>query len=316
MHLPLQFSILLCVHLTFGLKIATSLAWIEHTPQPYAIANFYHGQTAATLSSGGVANLASDRSFDLAANAETQGLKVYATDRNVRLIYVICEVAYRIVADKRKGIKELKDLRGKKIGSFKGSSAAVFVHNMMSSVGVQDSEYSVTGGDVCMKAPCKDNTLPQLLVKGNLDAFGIWEPVVELGANALGSNAIVFQNASIYREVYALYSTTDGLNNKAKRSDIIEFVKGLNKTLDIFADQQKEKGVYDFVAKQVGSDAGVVEAVWADHKWGGIGGGRWDDGLIDYLVEEDKYLAAQDHRAVTPRKELEKFLDRSVIAEL
>jgi ABC-type nitrate/sulfonate/bicarbonate transport system substrate-binding protein len=314
MHLPLLLlsSCLLCGHLIISLKIATSLSWVEHTQQPYAIAHFYNGSTPATLSSGGVANLASDKSFDLAANAETQGLKVYASNRNIRLIYVICEVAYRIVADKRKGIKELKDLKGKKIGSFKGSSASVFVHNMLSSVGVEGSEYTVTGGDVCMEAPCGDKTLPQMLVKGQLDAFGIWQPAVELGARALGDNAITFQNASIYRKVYALYSTTDALNNLAKRKDIVEFVRALNRTLDVFANQPKEKGVYDFVAGKVGSDAGLVEAIWRDHKWSG----RWDGGLLEFLVEEDKYLAGEDKRAITPRKELAYFLDPSVFVEL
>jgi ABC-type nitrate/sulfonate/bicarbonate transport system substrate-binding protein len=300
------------LHPVASLKIATSLSWIEHTPQPYAIAHFYNGTMPATLSSGGVANLGSDKTFDLAANAETQGLKVYASNQNIRLIYVICEVAYRIVADKRKEVKTLADLKGKKIGTFKGSSASVFVHNMLSSVGVKDSEYTVTGGDICMKAPCGDKTLPQMLAKGQLDAFGIWEPAVELGARPLGDNAITFQNASIYREVYALYSTTDALNNPAKRKDIVEFVRALNKTLDIFTNQPKQKGIYDFVAKQVGSDAGVVEAVWADHKWSG----RWDDGLIDFLAEEDKYLAGEDKGTVFSRKELERFLDGSVIAEL
>jgi ABC-type nitrate/sulfonate/bicarbonate transport system substrate-binding protein len=68
------------------------------------------------------------------------------------------------VADKRKGITELKDLKGKNIGIFKiPTSATVFVHNMMSSVGIKDGEYTVTGGDACMKAPCRGNTLPKLL---------------------------------------------------------------------------------------------------------------------------------------------------------
>ncbi len=59
---------------TAALKIATSLQWIEHTPQPYAIKNFYKGDSPATLMSGGVMNLASgaDKTIDLAANAETQ----------------------------------------------------------------------------------------------------------------------------------------------------------------------------------------------------------------------------------------------------
>ena len=147
----MQFLLLLgtfLLHFNLGasLKIATSLAWIEHTPQPYAIQNFYKGSSPATLTSGGVANLGTDKSFDLAANAETQGLKQYANHRNIRLIYIICEVGYRIVADRSKGIKSLADLKGKKIGSIKGSSAAVFVDKMMKNVGVKEGEYTITSG--------------------------------------------------------------------------------------------------------------------------------------------------------------------------
>ncbi|KAH7091195.1 hypothetical protein FB567DRAFT_268232 [Paraphoma chrysanthemicola] len=302
----------LLLQTSIALRIATSLQWIEHTPQPYAIKNFYKGSSTATLTSGGVANLGSDpKNFDLAANAETQGLKQYANHRNIRLIYVICEVAYRIVADKRK-VTKLSDLKGKKIGTIQSSSAAVFIHNMLTSVGVADNEYTTTSGKVCMKEPCASDTMPAQIKAGGLDAFGVWEPAVELGARALGANAITFQNRTAYREVYALYSTTDALNNVAKRKDIVEFVRALNKTLDVFANQPKEKDVFNFVSGQVGVDEKVVESVWEDHKWSG----RWDDELIDFIVEEDKYLAKEDKRSVVPRAELEKFLDTSVLDEL
>ncbi|KAF1848393.1 periplasmic binding protein-like II [Cucurbitaria berberidis CBS 394.84] len=303
--------LLLYLHHGAALKVATSLAWIEHTPQPYAIKNFYKGSSSATLTSGGVANLGTDKSFDLAANAETQGLKQYASHRKIRLIYIVCEVAYRIVADRSKGIKSLADLKGKKIGSIKGTSAAIFVEKMMRNVGVKEGEYTVV--NVCMKTPCASNTLPSQLKSGAIDAFGVWEPAVELGAQTLGPNAVIFQNASIYREVYALYSTTEALDDPKRRKDIVEFVRALNKTLDVFANEPKKAGVYDFVAKEVGMDASVVEAVWDDHKWSG----RWDDKeLLDFLVEEDTYLAQVDKRTPVPRKELQNFLDTSVLDEL
>ncbi|KAH7081605.1 hypothetical protein BKA63DRAFT_540617 [Paraphoma chrysanthemicola] len=315
MHCPalnLFVPFILLLQPSIALRIATSLQWIEHTPQPYAIKNFYKGSSKATLTSGGVANLGSEpKDFDLAANAETQGLKQYANHRNIRLIYVICEVAYRIVADKRK-VTKLSDLKGKKVGTVQGSSAAVFIHNMLTSVGLADNEYATSSGKVCMKEPCASDTMPAQLKAGSLDAFGVWEPAVELGARALGANAITFQNRTVYREVYALYSTTDALNNVAKRKDIVEFVRALNKTLDVFANQPKDKGVFNFVSGQVGVDEKVVESVWEDHKWSG----RWNDELIEFIVEEDKYLAKVDKRSVVPRAELEKFLDTSVLDEL
>lgn len=164
-----------------------------------------------------------------------------------------------------------------------------------------------------MKAPCGSNTLPAQLKSGAIDAFGVWEPAVELGADALGSNAIVFQNASIYREVYSLYSTTEALNDPKRRKDVVAFVRALEKTLDVFKNKPKEAGIYDFVAKSVDMDAHVVEAVWGDHKWGV----RWDDKeLEDFLVEEDAYLARKDNRSIIPRADLVKFLDKSVLEEL
>lgn len=308
-----MFAFLALLRMSCSLRIASNLNWIKHTPQPYAIRNFYNGSTNASLVTGGVADLAANpKEFDLAANAETQGLKSYANHRNLRLIYIICEVSYRIVADKRKGIAKLSDLKGKKIGTIRSTSAAVFIHNMLASVGVRDNEYTTSNAEVCMKTPCASDTFPAQLKAGTIDAFGVWEPAVELGAETLGSNAVVFQNASIYREVYLLYSTTDALNNPAKRKDIVEFVRALNKTLDVFTHTPKESGVFGFVSNAVKVDEPVLEKVWGDHKWSGTWGGE----LIEYLVEEGKYLAGQDKRAIIPRSDLDMFLDTSVIEEL
>ncbi|KAF2445797.1 periplasmic binding protein-like II [Karstenula rhodostoma CBS 690.94] len=311
MYLPhlLPFTLLPSIS---ALKIATSLQWIEHTPQAYAIKNFYKGSSTATLSSGGVANLASDSSIDLAANAETQGLKQYANHKSLRLIYIITEVSYRLVARADAGVKSLSDLKGKKIGSMPGTSAAVFVQRMLASAGVSDTAYSIVSGNVCMKAPCGSGTLPGMLAGKQVDAFGIWEPAVELGIRAIGANnAAVFQNGTVYREVYSLYTTTDKLSDPKKRADIVAFVSALNQTLEVY--NHPNASVYSFVADRVGMDAEVVKAVWEDHKWSGT----WKDAeLMPLLVDEDVMLAKSDRRAPISRADLEKFLDKSVIEAL
>lgn len=304
---------LLSATATSALKIATSLQWIEHTPQPYAIKNFYKGASTATLMSGGVANLARDRSVDLAANAETQGLKQYANNRNIRLIYIICEVPYRIVADKRRGINTLSDLRGKRVGSIPGTSAGYFVSKTLASVGLGTNDYRTVSGNVCMRTPCGSNTFPQQLVNRQIDAFGVWEPAVELAAQQLGNNAILFQNYTLYREVYSLYTTTDKLADPAKRRDIIEFVRALNKTLEVFKDpEKKDPTVYQTVAQAVGMDAAVVKAVWGDHIWSGT----WGPDLLPFIQEEDAWLARQDRRQAASANDLARFLDTSIINEL
>ncbi len=310
MRVSLLIAGLLPAALSAALKIATSLQWIEHTPQPYAIKNFYKGDSPATLMSGGVMNLAGDKTIDLAANAETQGLKQYASHRNIRLIYIICEVGYRIVANKAAGISSLADLKGKRIGTMPGTSAGYFVNKLLASAGLGESDYRVVSGNICMRTPCGSNTFPQMIANKQIDAFGIWEPAVELGAQALGSNAVVFQNFSIYREVYSLYSTQEKLADPATRKNIVAFVKALNQTLDVFT--HSPESVYSTVAQAVGMDAAVVKAVWPDHRWTGT----WGPDLLDFLVQEDEYLATTDRRQAVPKAELAKFLDTSIIAEL
>lgn len=262
------------------------------------------------MTSGGVANLGSDKSFDLAANAETQGLKQYANHKNIRLIYMICEAHYRIVANKAAGINKLEDLKGKKIGTINRTSAQVFVDRLLASAGLKEKDYTTVSGNVCMKAPCASDTFPSMIASKQIDAFGVWEPAVELGVKALGNNAITFQNGSVYREMYAFYSTTEKLNDPAKRKDIVAFVRALNKTLDVY--NNKPESVYKFVADEVGMDPKVVEDVWEDHKWTG----HLPSDLLSLLIDEDKYLARKDNRSKISKADLEKFLDTSIIEEL
>jgi ABC-type nitrate/sulfonate/bicarbonate transport system substrate-binding protein len=142
-----------------------------------------------------------------------------------------------------------------------------------------------------------------------VDAFGIWEPAVELGARALGSNAVIFQNTSVYREVYSLYTTTDKLNKPATRKNIVAYVKALNQTLEVF--RGHPESVYATVGGNVGMDASIVQAVWPVHNWSG----DLPSDLLDFLVVEDAYLAQTDGRATISRADLAKFIDPSVIAD-
>ncbi|KAK0652738.1 hypothetical protein B0T16DRAFT_406719 [Cercophora newfieldiana] len=290
-----------------ALKVGANDAWIEHTPFGYSHKNFYKGD--ASIISGGVASLASGA--ELGGNAETQGLKQYVTHKNYRLIYIVVEATYRLVANKASGIKTLADFKGKKIGTFSGSSAQVFVDTLLGSAGLERGQYSTVSGGMCMRAPCGANTFPSQLKSKAIDAFGCWETAVELGIEAVGEeNVVVFKNASLYREIYSLYATTENLKNANTRKQIVQYVKALNDTLDVFRNDPEK--VYPFVAKECGVDIPVLRKVWPEHKWGP---GDMGEGLIDFLEREDKYLAKVDKRKEATREELKRFVDTSVYEE-
>jgi len=256
-----------------------------------------------------VANLASDKTIDLAANAETQGLIQYGSHSNLRIIYTIVDVGYRLIANKASGIKTLADLKGKRIGTLQGTSAAYFVSKMLATAGLKDGDYTIVSGNVCMKTPCGQGTFPQQIASKQIDAFGIWEPAVELAARSLGDNAVIFQNFSTYREVYSLYSTKEKLSDPATRKNIVAFLKALNQTLDVFIN--KPQSVYATVASAVGMDASVVEAVWPVHRWSGT----LAPDLLPFLVEEDVWVAKQNRRQALSSSSLATFIDSSVLEE-
>lgn len=300
----------LCCLQVLGLKIACNQMWIEHTPLAYAGSNFYNGDTVSIVN-GGVPNLR-DASVDLAGNAETQGLKNYVRNRNYRLIGIIVEVTYRLVANKAAGIATLADLRGKRVGTIPGTSAEVFVRQLLGSAGLSPGDYTTVSGNVCMRAPCAADTFPAQLRDGRIDAFGVWETAVELGVRALGgeANAAVFKNASVYREVYSLYTTEEKLRDAAARRRIVQFVRALNQTYDVFRNTPDR--VYATVGQLVGVDLPVLRSVWEDHVWGPGSLGR---DLVDFLEVEDQYLARVDRRQPFTRAELERFVDTSVYEE-
>jgi len=172
----MQFStlmrIVICASTVVGaLKIASNLETIEYTPELVAIQDYLNKSISASIVSGGVPTLFSDSSIDLASNAETQALRNYASHKNLRIIYTVAEVYYRIVANKAKGISVGKDLKGKRIGTIQSTSAAYFLSKYLASVGLRDSDVTIVSGNTCNKAPCGSATLPTMLTQGSIDAI-------------------------------------------------------------------------------------------------------------------------------------------------
>ncbi|KAK3687847.1 hypothetical protein B0T22DRAFT_510805 [Podospora appendiculata] len=292
-----------------ALKLAAELTTIEYTAELIAARDYFHNATA-TFTTGGVATLVQDKTLDLASNAETQALRQFATHKNLRIIYTVCEVAYRLVARTRSGVASARDLKGKKIGTFPGTSGAYFVQRYMASVGLKASDYTVVSGGICRAAPCGSGTLPAMLASGAVDAVGLWEPTMQLAIDAVGvANVVVFQDKSVYRELFNLHSTAEKLKDATARREIVAFVRALAQAQKVFAAQPET--VWPRVAAAVGVSADVVKAVWPVHGWGG---GLPAD-LLDVLVAEDQWVAGVDRRAAMSRAVLADLVDGSVLKE-
>lgn len=291
-----------------ALKVASSLATIEYTPELVAKQDFLKG-IDVSITNGGVANIVSDTSIDLASNAETQALRQYATHKNLRIIYTVAEVAYRIIANK-KVITTLKDLKGKKIGTMPSTSAAYFVSTYLASVGLKDTDYTVVSGGACSALPCGSGTLPYMLAHGSIDAVGFWEPTAELALEALGAaNAVTFSDKTIYREIFNLHSTVEKLKDPTTRANIVAYLRAIDQAEEVFTNNPSS--VWPRVSSALNVDTAVLKAVWPIHTFNGT----IPADLLSVLVAEDKWVAGVDRRNAMTQADLANLIDTSVLAE-
>ncbi len=66
-----------------------------------------------------------------------------------------------------------------------------------------------------------------MIANKQIDAFGIWEPAVELGAPGVGQQRRRLPELLHLPRVYSLYSTQEKLADPATRKNIVAFVKAL-----------------------------------------------------------------------------------------
>ena len=264
------------------------------------------------LRPGGVANLfngdASKESTDpfpgaadVAAHAETQALRVSVEHPDLRIIMTVTEGIYRIVGRRSAGIATLTDLAGKRIGVIQNTSAAYFLHRMLASIELSEADAVIV--------PLRIHEMTPAIVAGDVDAIAIWEPESERASTALGADAIHFQNPSIYRELYNLNTTAQALADSGKRAQIVRLVRAL-----ITAARQSETApekIWPLVAARSGHPLDLLAASWPHHRFPAA----LPDDLLDVLVAQETWLAAQAGRSARPREVLAELIDVSVLAE-
>src|SRR5215472_8631482 len=184
------------------LRIAGNMTTIELAPVLVAASGGYRGPV--TVINGGIPNLMHGE-VDAATNAETQLLRQSVDDPSLRIILTEAESFYRIVARRSAGVMSVKDLRGKKIAIAPNTSAHYYLVKSLGLAGVDENAMTVV--------PVTPITqMSAALANHEVDAVAIWEPESENSASALGSDAIVFQDRSVYRELFNLQTSTKVLN--------------------------------------------------------------------------------------------------------
>jgi NitT/TauT family transport system substrate-binding protein len=265
-----------------------------------AAREIYEGK--ATVANGGISDLFDEDAADLATNAETQALRQSVDHPDLRVIFTVAEGYYRIVARRSAGIGDIADLRGKRIATVPNTSSAYYLHKMLGTRGL-------TSDDVTIVPIVPLSLMPGALAKREVDAVTIWEPEIERAAEAVGGDAIQFQDRRVYRELFNLHATAASLGDPGKRREIVAFVRALILACERIAQRPQE--VWPLVSESTGYDVELIERVW-HHE--GFAGTLASD-LLDVMAEEESYVARERNRSPRQRGELAKLIDDSVLRE-
>jgi NitT/TauT family transport system substrate-binding protein len=238
---------------------------------------------------------------DLAGNAETQALRQSVMHPDLRILMTITEGMYRTIARKSSGIQNLADLKGKRIATINANSSAFYLHKMLARVGLTEADVTIV--------PAQADKGADMLIAGEVDALATYEPEPERARLALGANAVEFNEFGAYRELYNLNTTTATLNNPVKRRQTVAYVRALlaachEATYNPARAQQ-------LVAESSGFDLKLVEAAWRHHNFTC----SLPTDVLDVLVDEEKWVAAQEKRAPRDRAQLAALIDPSILTE-
>jgi NitT/TauT family transport system substrate-binding protein len=274
---------------------------VEIAPVLLAVRNHYPEGTQVQL--GGVVSLISeDQEADVATNAETQALRQSVKRPDIRIIMTLVEGRYRIVARRSAGIDRLADLRGKRIATLRATSADYFLAKMLERGGLTTSDVTVVE-----ILPLED--MVPAIEKNEIDAVAIWEPFSENVLRALGSDAVEISGEGIYRELFNLNTTAGALADPETRREIVSFMRAI-----IDANEEMNRDPAEAQAMVAESGGYTLEEVvnsWPHH--GFVASFAGD--MLDVLVEEETWLAAEEKRQPRSREELASLIDRSVYDE-
>jgi NitT/TauT family transport system substrate-binding protein len=238
------------------------------------------------------------REVDVATHAESQALGFSVANPDIRVLLTVAECSYRIVGRRSAGIANAADLRGKRIATIAYTSAHYYLAKVLRSVDVSEDEVQVVDMTI--------EDMSAALLRGELDAISIWEPCANDAAEALGSDAVLFQDAALYRERLNLNALAETLDDPHKRAAIVEFVRHIMRMAKHCHSHSAD--VKPLIASKLGLTQTKVANVWDQFTFPGC----IPVDLIDVMTEEEQWLARSQGRAARPHHVIAGLVDTSV----
>ena len=159
----------------------------------------------------------------------------------------------RFLARSDRGIRVAADLKGKRIGILKGTSAHYFADTLLLFNGLGPSQVTLV--------PLDNTDAAGPLIRGEVDAAGLYNPVWQKAQAALGKQLVTIPNPN----VFSVTTVVVGISRAAggKEADAIKLLRAL-KRADKFIDAEPAKA-QAIIATRLKLAPADMDAIWGDY---------------------------------------------------
>lgn len=235
------------------------------------ISTFTAGRLAVESLLGGKA--------DFAMVADMPIMRIGLSNQKIAIISTIAQSNNAIKFIARKDvISEPKDIKGKRVGTFFGTSSEYFLSVYLKTIGINDHEI--------IKVNVSPPNMPYALIQGDLDTYDIWQPHIQNAQDVLKEDAYVFGDSTIYTLTWNILTNPDFLKNNydvAKR-----LLKAVLKAQD-FINQNRTESI-EITANAIGMQVEALDRIWDDYNFGNT----LNQTLIDVITDEAKWVLESD----------------------
>lgn len=194
-----------------------------------------------------------------------------------------------IIGNKKNGVSQLSDLKGKKVGYASGTTSETILNRALAASNLSMSDIKAIDMDV--------SNMASAMMSGSIDAAAVWSPTTKTIEEQLGDNAVELCNNTTFSDEAADCASWIATPDFAKNNKdlLVRFTRALYKAMD-YGSQEKN---YDEVAGYVAELCGTDKQAALDQD----GDGAWldsktllkyvDDGTLEkyYQVQQDGFVS-------------------------
>lgn len=160
----------------------------------------------------------------------------------------------RIVA-RRQRIETPDDLRGRRIGTQRGSAVHFFLHLFLTrhGIGREDAEIVFLAAEDIVPA----------LQRGEIDAFSMREPFVSRAVLSMGEGVHVFEAPGLYQRTEVVVATREATSTSLGALDA--FLRAVRRA-ERFAMRHREESI-GIVAARLGMEREEIDQAWGTYRW-------------------------------------------------